>query len=181
MAPSGPESISGRRVPRCEAQNGAPPSRHRTLGYRHRRFGGGLQNAVLAFPRHWYPTMTMLPALGGATQAPRERSARAPFDLVQGGGWLTPPTRSNASHQRTTLKPRARGESGWASCGYTFSNLQHLPRSSVFYCDARCPLFFPLDSLKSARRRDRMRAVRLGGILGRGRAEQSHGSILSHV
>ena len=75
----------------------------------------GPQNAVLASPRHWYPT-TMLPALGGATQAPRERSARAPFDLVQGGGWLTPPTRSNASHQRTTLKPSALGESGWASC-----------------------------------------------------------------
>ena len=30
-APSGLESISGCRVPRCEAQNGAPPSRHRTL------------------------------------------------------------------------------------------------------------------------------------------------------
>ena len=30
-APSGLESISGWRVPRCVAQNGAPPSRHRTL------------------------------------------------------------------------------------------------------------------------------------------------------
>ena len=30
-APSGPESISGCRVPRCEAQNGAAPPRHRTL------------------------------------------------------------------------------------------------------------------------------------------------------
>ena len=30
-APSGLESISGCRVPRCVAQNGAPPSRHRTL------------------------------------------------------------------------------------------------------------------------------------------------------
>ena len=79
------------------------------------RRGGGLRDGVAVPPRHWHPT-AMPPALNRATQAPRPRSARAPLDLVQGGGWLTPPTRSNASHQRTTLKPSALGESGWASC-----------------------------------------------------------------
>jgi hypothetical protein len=54
------------------------------------RRGGGLRNRVLAFPRHWYPT-AMPHALMRATQAPRLRSARAPLDLVQGGGWLPPP------------------------------------------------------------------------------------------
>jgi len=78
------------------------------------RLGGGLRNGVLAFPRHWHPT-AMPPAHSRATQAPRPRSARAPFDLVQSGGWLPPPHSSQVSHQRATLKPSTLGESGWAS------------------------------------------------------------------
>ena len=45
---------------------------------------------VLVFPRHWHPT-AMPHALRRATQVPRPRSARAPLDLGQVGGWLPPP------------------------------------------------------------------------------------------
>ena len=78
------------------------------------RRGGGLRDEVAVPPRHWHPT-AMPPALNRATQAPRPRSARAPLDLVQSGGWLPPPTRTHVSHQRATLKPSALGESGCAS------------------------------------------------------------------
>ena len=54
------------------------------------RRGGGLRDGVAVPPRHWHPT-AMPPALRRATQAPRLRSARAPLDLRQGGGWLPPP------------------------------------------------------------------------------------------
>ena len=45
-APSGLESISGCRVPYCEAQNGAPPPGTEPC---YGRFGVGLRNGVLAF------------------------------------------------------------------------------------------------------------------------------------
>ena len=93
-----------------------PGTVHRPVGTElcYGGLGGGLRDGVAVLPRHWHPT-AMPPALNRATQAPRERSARAPLDLVQGGGWLPPPTRSNASHMHTTLKPSALGEPGWAS------------------------------------------------------------------
>ena len=92
--------------------DGTPPSPVGTeLCYG--RLGGGLRDGVAVPPRHWHPT-AMPPALNRATQAPRPRSARAPLDLVESGGWLPPPY-SNLSHQRATLKPSALGESGWAS------------------------------------------------------------------
>ena len=53
------------------------------------RRGGGLRDEVLASPRHRHPT-AMPHALRGAAHASRPRSARAPLDLVQGGGWLPP-------------------------------------------------------------------------------------------
>ena len=63
------------------------PRRHRSSL---RAARGGLRNVVLASPRHWYPT-AMPHALRRATHAPRPRSARAPLDLLQSGGWLPPP------------------------------------------------------------------------------------------
>ena len=63
------------------------PRRHRSPL---RAARGGLRNVVLASPRHRHPT-AMPHALRSATHAPRRRSARAPLDLVQGGGWLPPP------------------------------------------------------------------------------------------
>ena len=71
----------------CSLGRRVPPRSHRTrLGEARWR----LRSGVLVPPRHWHPT-AMLPALGRATQGLRPRSARAPFDLVQGGGWLPPP------------------------------------------------------------------------------------------
>jgi hypothetical protein len=73
--------------PPCGLGRRVPP-RGTELCYGRR--GGGLRNGVLAFLRHWHPT-AMPPAHSRATQTPRPRSARAPFDLVQSGGWLPPP------------------------------------------------------------------------------------------
>ena len=100
------------RIPRRGPLEPWTPRSHRTL-LREVRCRPPKRGSRLP-KRDCHPT-AVLPALGRATQAPRARSARAPFDLVQGGGWLPPPTRSNASHQRTTLWPSDLGESGWAS------------------------------------------------------------------
>jgi hypothetical protein len=78
-------TISQRRP--CSLGRRVPPRSHRTrLGEARWR----LRNGVPVPPRHWHPT-AMLPALGRATQGPRPFGTRAPFDLVQGGGWLPPP------------------------------------------------------------------------------------------
>ena len=69
-----------------------PGTAHRPVGTEPGcgRLGGGLRDGVAVPPRHWHPT-AMPPALNRATQAPRPRSAHAPLDLVQSGGWLPPP------------------------------------------------------------------------------------------
>ena len=99
-------------MPRCEAQNGAAPPRHRTL-----------LREVRCRPPKWGSRVPA--ALAPDGDAPRTRESRPKrrgharharrSTLCRVVAGYHPPTRSNASHQRTTLWPSDLGESGSAS------------------------------------------------------------------
>ena len=75
-ASTSPESISGLRLPRRGAQGGVAPPATEYCG---RRFGGGLQNAEIAFQSPWYKFEMRCP-LVRPSQTHLWRSARAPVD-----------------------------------------------------------------------------------------------------
>ena len=75
-ASTSPERVSGLRLPRRAARDGTRPT---GTEYCCRRFGGGLQNAELAFQSPWYKFETPCP-LVRPSQTHLWRSARAPVD-----------------------------------------------------------------------------------------------------
>lgn len=75
-ASTSPERVSGLRLPRRAARDGTRPT---GTEYCCRRFGGGLQNAEIAFQSPWYKFETPCP-LVRPSQTHLWRSARAPVD-----------------------------------------------------------------------------------------------------